>query len=460
MSYDAIIIGSGGGGSTCARALAEVGKKVLVIERGSWVERSPFNWDPEEVFAKARYVSPDTWQDSHGHPFQPQVHYGVGGATKFYGAALFRMPAERLEHWAPGMCQAMDPHYAQAERWYNVHEVPDAPVVARIRQALTEAGVTPVHAPVGVSERDCIGCHLCDGFPCPLHAKMDAETAAMRPALATGSVELITGVKITRLVYEGFLGAVTALEGETISGESWYLQVGRDTPVILAAGAVNSAALWLASGIPDVSGQAGRNLMLHVNQAVLAAGRDPIPPGFHKTLLVDQWQDMLGTVQMAGQPQAAMLRGESRLGELAPGMALREIAERSVCFWLITEDMPLYRNQVTVDGGKIRVAYEADHGAWRASEDLYRELRRLLPGMGFHAHLRKRMPLAAVAHQCGTLKLGTEPGSSVVRAEDCRAWSTGNLFVADASVFPRSSSVNPALTVMANALRVADVIAR
>jgi choline dehydrogenase-like flavoprotein len=87
-NYDVIIIGSGAGGGTLARSLAITGKRILILERGDWLKREALNWDPKAVFVDNRYISPDTWYGSDGKPFQPQVHYFVGGATKMYGAAL------------------------------------------------------------------------------------------------------------------------------------------------------------------------------------------------------------------------------------------------------------------------------------------------------------------------------------------------------------------------------------
>lgn len=465
--YDVIIIGSGAGGGTLARALADSGKRVLILERGERTAREPQNWDAREVFGNGRYVSADSWLDRNGTAFQPQAHYTVGGATKFYGAALLRMREHdftKVAHrggispaW-PVTLADFAPYYEQTEQWYHVQELPHAPVISNIAEDMYWRGWTPEHAPSAVhfgSGAPCIRCDTCDGFPCQVAAKGDAETCGIEPALATGNVTLLTGTRVTEILCTlagRACGVRTVLDGV-------HPRVYLAPVVVLAAGAVNSAALWLRSGIPDSSGQAGRNYMCHQSQAVLAVGKHRLPRDFHKTLAFFNYYERgpagypLGSVQMAGQPLPAMLRGESRLAQLVPGMALHEIAARSVVFWLISEDLPDRRNRVTVDAnGRITLAYTPNNPA--AAHGLYRALARELPHVGYPAHLPKTMPLSAVAHQCGTLRMAATPADGPVSPAG-EAWSTPGLFVADASVFVSSGAVNPALTVMAHALRVA-----
>lgn len=449
--YDVVIIGSGAGGGTAARYLAEHGKRVLVLERGDYLPREPQNWDTAQVFEHNRYGVTEQWEDRHGRLFTPGEHYNVGGKTKLYGAALFRLPERTLDRW-PVSASVMDAWYDLAERWYHVHTEPHAPVVQRISDVLSDAGYHPTPAPVGTIRKDCIGCHLCDGFPCPLHAKADAETCGIRPAIATGNVAVWTNCQVTGMIRHSGRGEITQLY-LVHEGQSRVLDT-TGIPVILAAGAVNSALLWQQSQVPDSSGMAGRNYMMHLSRAVLAMGREEIPPGFHKTLFCEV--DGFGTIQMAGQPQPSMLRGESVFAEIAPGVSLREIAKRSVTFWLMTEDHPMLGNTVSYSkDGRPKIDYMPAVGDRTTSHDLFKLFRAHLPAMGFHVHMPKTMGVSAVAHGCGTLRMSRAPSHGAVRAEDGRAWSTGNLYVADASVFPTSGDVNPALTIMANALRVA-----
>ena len=176
--YDVIIIGSGAGGGTLARQLAPSGKSVLILERGDWLKREAENWDVTSVFVKNRYISPETWYDRDGKAFQPQVHYFVGGATKMYGAALYRLREKdfgELRHYDgispawPITYEEMAPFYTRAEQMYHVHGLrgtdpteppssdpyPNAPVsneprIQELFDNLRTAGYHPFPAPCGI----------------------------------------------------------------------------------------------------------------------------------------------------------------------------------------------------------------------------------------------------------------------------------------------------------------------
>src|SRR5271167_1244491 len=232
--YDVIIIGTGAGGGTLARHLAPSGKRVLLLERGDWLPREPQNWSAADVFVDNRYVSPDTWYDGDGKPFQPQVHYCVGGATKLYGAALYRFRKEdfsELQHhggvspaW-PIKYEEMEPYYTKAEQLYQVHgargedpteppasgpypfpAVSHEPRIQKLSDDLVWSGYHPFHAPCGIilNEKNmpfstCVRCMDCDGFPCVVHAKSDAEVIAVRPALQYPNVTLLTNAHAVKL---------------------------------------------------------------------------------------------------------------------------------------------------------------------------------------------------------------------------------------------------------------------
>ena len=232
--YDVIIIGSGAGGGTLARRLAPTGKRILLLERGDWLPREPQNWLAEEVFVENRYVSADTWYDGDEKPFQPQIHYFVGGATKLFGAALYRLRErdfEELRHhdgispaWPIGYDE-MEPYYTRAEQLYHVHgargEDPTEPRMSadypfpavshepRIQQLADDfagAGLHPFHAPCGIMLDEanmpysaCVRCNDCDGFPCLVHAKSDAEVLGVRPALEHPNVTLLRNTQAVRL---------------------------------------------------------------------------------------------------------------------------------------------------------------------------------------------------------------------------------------------------------------------
>jgi choline dehydrogenase-like flavoprotein len=506
--YDVIIVGTGAGGGTLARHLAPSGKRILLLERGDWLPREPQNWLAQDVFVDNRYISDDTWYDDQGKAFQPQVHYFVGGATKLYGAALYRLREEdfgELQHhegvspaW-PITYDELEPYYSKAEQLYEVHgahgEDPTEPYTSapypfpavshepRIQQLaddLAAAGYHPFHAPCGIRLNEanmpysaCVRCQNCDGFPCAVHGKSDAEVLGVRPALEHANVELLTNTEAVKLETNADGTAVTGVvverggERETYSGDL----------VVLACGAANTAKLLLVSandkhpqGLANGSDQVGRNYMFHNSQAVLALSKDENPTVFQKTLGLNDFyfasdasEYPLGNIQMVGKSQAPMFRGE-KPGEtkLAPEWSLERVARHAVDFWLSTEDLPRPDNRVTVDGdGKLTLSYTSTND--RPKEELYGQLRSMLhklrmePDHLFHrfAYLKNEIPVAGCAHQAGTCRMGADATDSVVNP-DCRAHELDNLYVVDTSVFPSIGAVNPALTAMANSLRVGD----
>jgi choline dehydrogenase-like flavoprotein len=506
--YDVIVIGSGAGGGTLAHRLAPSGKQVLLLERGDWLPREPQNWSAADVFVDNRYVSPDTWYDAHGKTFQPQVHYFVGGATKLYGAALYRLRAEdfgELAHsdglspaWPVGYDE-FEPYYTQAEQLYQVHGArgedpteppasapyPFAPVsheprMQQLSDDLAAVGLHPFHAPCGVllDEQDplashCVRCGTCDGFPCLVHAKSDADVLAVRPALEHPNVTLLTRARAVMLE--------TNTTGTTVTGVVVERDGERETftadLVVVSAGAANSAALLLYSvspahpqGLANSSGQVGRNYMFHNSQAVLALSKEPNPTVFQKTLGIndfyfgsDDYEFPLGNIQMVGKSSADMYRGEKPLQtRLAPQWTLDQVARHAVDFWLSTEDLPRMENRVTLRrDGSIQLAYEPTNQV--PKQRLLQELKHLLKHTHLHEHhlvprhayLKNEIPVAGVAHQAGTCRFGLDPVTSVLDA-NCRTHDVDNLYVVDTSFFPSIGAVNPALTAMANALRVGD----
>jgi len=506
--YDVVIVGSGAGGGTLARRLAPSGKRILILERGDWLPREPENWSSEAVFVDGRYISPDTWYDGDGKAFQPQVHYFVGGATKLYGAALYRLRAEdfgELRHrdgvspaW-PLSYEEMEPYYTEAERLYEVHgargedpteppasapyphpPVSHEPRIQQLADDLAASGHHPFHAPCGImlDESDppysaCVRCAACDGFPCLVHAKSDAEVLGVRPALEHPNVELLTSARATKLTTDASGRRVI---GVTVERDGGHEAITADI-VVVSCGAANSAALLLASaserhpgGLANGSGQLGRNYMFHQSQAVLALSREENPTTYQKTLglndyyfATDEYEFPMGNIQMVGKSQGTMFRGEKPVETmLAPNWTLDGIARHAVDFWLSTEDLPRPENRVTLrDDGSIALAYTPTNQ--EPKERLYEKLKSMLGRLGMHedhliprhAYLKTEIPLAGVAHQAGTARFGADPASSVLNT-DCRAHELDNLYVVDTSFFPSIGAVNPALTAMANALRVGD----
>ena len=402
--YDVIVIGSGAGGGTLARHLAPSGKRVLLLERGDWLPREPQNWQAHDVFVDNRYVSEDTWYDDRDKAFQPQVHYCVGGATKLYGAALYRLREEDFGdlHHDDGLSPAwpieyaeMEPYYTLAEQRYEVHgargedptepsasapypfpAVSHEPRIQQLSDDLEAAGLRPFHAPCGIRlvESDmphshCVRCATCDGFPCLVHAKSDADVLGVRPALEHRNVTLVTNAEAVRLETSASRAAVTRVvvdrdgERETFTADL----------VVVSCGAANSARLLLASagdahpnGLANGSDQVGRNYMFHNSQAVLALSKEPNPTIFQKTLGLNDFyfgakdfEYPLGNIQMVGKSSPQMYRGEKPLQTtLAPTRTLNQIARHAVDFWLSTEDLPRIENRVTLRAdGTIQLNY-------------------------------------------------------------------------------------------------------
>jgi choline dehydrogenase-like flavoprotein len=504
--YDVVIIGTGAGGGTLAHALAGSGRSILLLERGDFLPREMDNWNPDPVFIQGKYISKDTWYDTEGKPFQPQVHYNVGGATKLYGAALYRLRPQdfgEMRH-IDGVSPAwpldyddFEPWYTQAEWLYQVHgnidEDPTAghhskpypwPAVsheARIQQLsdeLEKGGYHPFHAPCGIlldeanrAKSTCIRCAWCDGYPCLVHAKADAETIAVRPVLDRPNVTLLTGAEVIRLETDDTGRSVTGVIVNRDGGTEVY----SGDIVVVSAGAANSAKLLLNSanerhrqGLANGSDQVGRNYMFHNCKAVVALGKEPNDTVFQKTVGINdfyfgapdfEWP--AGNIQMVGKSNAEAMKGEEpKLTKLAPHFSLAEAAKHAIDFWLTTEDLPQPDNRVTVDeSGQVHLAYTSTND--READRLYDELKKILNRTGLAQHhvldknfyMHMDISVAGVAHQVGTCRFGTDPATSVLDV-NCKAHELDNLYVIDTSFFPSIGAVNPALTAMANALRV------
>lgn len=506
--WDVIIIGTGAGGGTLAHRLAATGKRILLLERGDFVPREQENWSPREVVAEGRYDCPETWTDSEGAEFRPGTHYFVGGNTKFYGAALFRMRAQdfdELKHHggvspAWPLCYAdFEPYYDQAEALYRVHgnrgedptepwasrefphpAVSHEPRIQKLHDDLVRIGQRPFHVPVGVAldERNplassCIRCGTCDGFPCLVNAKSDADVACVRPALERGNVELHTRTKVVRLETDAGGRSVSRVIAER---EGERIEYAADL-VVVAAGAINSAALLLRSasdrhvrGLGNRTGLVGRNYMCHLNTMLIALSKDRNPTRFHKTFALTDFyfgaEDFpypLGLIQLMGKAHAEVLAVGAPPG--TPKRILAALAERGIPFWLTSEDLPDPENHVALDAnGNVRLHYRPNN--LEGHERLARKVKELLARAGMNTkhllpanlYVGGRIPLAGVAHQCGTTRFGVDPQSSVLDL-DCKSHELDNLYVVDGGFFPSSSAVNPALTIIANALRVGDRLA-
>jgi len=497
MIYDIIIIGSGAGGGTLAHALAATGKKILIIERGDYLPREKENWEPNAVFGSNRYHTKEQWLDKEGKSFTPGMNYYVGGNTKVYGAALLRLREKdfgEVRHYGgispdwPLSYQDFQPYYLKAEKLYAVHgqrgedplEPPDPapyafppishePYIQQMHDQLIAQGLRPFHLPLGLllNEEDrekspCIRCDTCDGFPCLIHAKADAEVICVEPALKNSNITLMTNTQALRLVPDPSGKKIEAVEIEH-QGQKELLKADL---FISSCGTINSAALMLRSRLGN--DLVGRHYMFHNNSVMIAVSTTKNPTRYEKTLAINDFyfgaEDSslpLGHIQLLGNVKKEMLAAEAPI--YAPGFALDFIAKHAVGWWLTSEDLPDPDNRIRLSpSGQIIVDYTPNN--LEAHERLLKKHKEILSHLGKHSHvfpnkvyLSQQIPIAGCAHQTGTLRFGKDPQSSVLDLH-CKMHGIDNLYVVDGSFFPSIGAVNPTLTIIANALRVADLI--
>jgi choline dehydrogenase-like flavoprotein len=515
--YDVLVIGSGPGGATTAARVAETGRRVLLLERGGFLPRERDNWSSQAVFGDAKYTADETFYDRHDRPFQPELHYYVGGNSKVYGAALIRLlPGDFGEVRHPnGVAPAwplsygdLEPYYVRAEHLFWVHgrhgEDPFAgpssrdyryppvrhePRIQQLSDGLAELGLHPFHLPMGVQltqdedggaspDSRCIRCDRVDGFPCPVGAKADAEWAVIRPALAAHpNLTLMTSTTVERLLTDASGRCVTGVAATLPDGSA---HVFTADIVVLSAGAILSAVLLLKSandrhpaGLANSSDLVGRHYMRHNNLALIAFSREPNPTVFQKTLALndfygpgEHWEYPMGNIQMLGKSDDWQIKGAAPHGlGWAPSAPYGEVARHSIDFWLSSEDLPLAGSRVTLRrDGAIKLTLQPDNnteGLTRLRVTFQEMLSKLgMLEMTFvrSLYLHKSFAAAATAHQAGTARFGTDPATSVLDVH-CRAHDLDNLYVVDGSFMPSVGAVNPSLTIIANALRVGDHIA-
>lgn len=492
--FDIIIIGSGAGGGTMAHALAGSGARILLLERGGIVPQEPQNWDPVPVWKDKIYQTSERWLDERGEIFRPYTHYNVGGNTKFWGSVLFRLRREDFESlelmdgvspaW-PIRYETLAPYYDRAEALYQVHgavgdptdpprgpfphdAIPHASCMASLVERLQRMGLHPSALPLGLidpgEKGGCILCNTCNSFPCKIHRKSDAEVCCVEPAIAHPDVELWTHARAERL-YTNAAG--TAIEGVDVDRHGEIVRVNAPL-VIVSCGAVNSAALLLKStsdkhpnGLANSSGLVGRRYMAHL--ATMMQAFNPLKLNtdvFQKTVAVNDFylrgrhhRFPLGQIQAQGRTHGIMAK------VVVPAIPLWLYdwwVSHGVDWLVMSEDLPKTENRVTVTrDGRVQLHYQPNNV--RAHQELVVEMKRILRKLGFWLTITFNHGNKNTTHQCGTVVFGDDPRTSVLDPF-CRTHDVENLFVVDASFFPSSAAVNPALTIIAQALRVADHI--
>ena len=489
--YDIIIVGTGAGGGTLAQRLAPTGKRILILERGDRMALSEQNRANVDVFKKERYHAPEQWYDKDGEPFSPQTNYAVGGNTKIYSATLMRMRdrdftavkhQEGIAPEWPFQYTDLEPYYTAAEQLYQVHGDPQGdptepehsasypfaaidhePLMQPIVEGLSQQGLHPAPLPLSLTRQDD-------------DPTGDAEVFGINLALKHENVTLKTSAKVVSLH--------TDPSGQTIKGVQ--AEVG-DQPmlfssdiVVLACGAVNSAALLLDSandrhpqGLANSSDLVGRNLMKHQMTVIVEKASGTNSGEFPRSVSVNDfyWGNRdysypMGHIENSGGLLQDIIFAESPpllsvLAQILPGDRLKGLAVHSIGWWAQTGMLPDPKNRVRRQKGKLR--YEFEPNNFEAHDRLVYQWIEILKKLEMKVDSvksntlfpRGETPLSVVGYQLGTCRLGTDPATSVLDL-NCRTHDIDNLYVVDGSFFPSCPAVAPALTIMANALRVGD----
>ena len=491
--YDFIIIGSGAAGGTMASSLASGGHAVLLLERGQQMPLADQNVADVDLFRKDRYHPKEQWFGTDGDPFSPQTIYALGGNTKIWGGVLERL---RDQEWAGLALQAgqapgwglsqgdFEPWYDQAESLYRVHGQrgidPTEPAAARpydfaprtvepffeeLRLAFGRQGVRPYPLPLSWSES-------------AADPSGDAELFGVDLACASTSFVVRSGAEVRRLHVNPSGTEVRGVEA-LVDGQSWIF-MGHQ--VVLAAGAINSPAILLRSatdrhprGLANGSDQVGRNLMKLQLTSILQLATEPNSGRYPRSFAINDylWGDKnvsfpLGAIQNGGGVLQDALFAESPpvlslVTKLLPNFGLNQLASRSISWWAMSPVLPDPHNRVSLRGDRIQITYQPNN---REAHDrlVYRwidTLKAVEADPECHVvkeaptHPRGEAPLSAIGYSCGTCRMGDNPATSVVDLQG-RSHELANLTIADASVFPACPAMGFGLTVIANALRIAE----
>jgi choline dehydrogenase-like flavoprotein len=469
----AIIIGSGAGGAAAAFQLAEAGCRVLIFEKGTALPTDGSTQDAHIVLREGRFSNREAWSDCHGKPFVPGEFYNLGGKTKWYGAALLRFaPEEFAEKTAyqyrgwPFAYGELEPYYEQAEALLGVRQFEIEPDTQRIVAALKRVAPAwrSLPMPLGLSRNIIDDPHEAtrfDGFASAHGLKSDAETCLIGRIRDKPNVQIVTGMAVKSLLGDDhephrITGVIT--ENGTVH---------RARSVLLAAGALSSprilqrylAEAGLDGKLPSPA-SIGGNYKCHLLTAVVALTPSRKRDLLRKTVVLTHDDFPHSSVQPLGATDGEIVATE--LPASAPRWAANLIGDRACGFFLQTEDGSHPDNSVTIANGAGRPRLDYDRNRIALSRDEHlRFVRAFRSGLSRAGMIPivKPVPLSGTAHACGTLIAGNDPANSAVDSHG-RVHGMENLYVADGSALPRSSRVNPALTIYAWALRVADKLAQ
>jgi choline dehydrogenase-like flavoprotein len=469
MKYDAIIIGSGAGGSAAAYHLTQTGKRVLLIERGLSLPKDGSTLDATQVVRQGKFLAREPWRDRCGRQVVPEEHFNLGGKTKWYGAALLRFAPAEFAADASHQCRGwpiayddLEPFYEEAENLLGVRRFPMETDMRRLAEglqrqdALWQTQPMPLGLSADILKHAYEAAHF-DAYASVLGLKADAENRFLDRVRDRSNLRILTGRQVMRLLSAD--GEPTCISGVVCNDGSRF-EAGA---VLLAAGALHSPRLLqtymestgLSHRLPAYR-QVGRNYKAHVLTAILALSHRKVRDVLCKTALLMSDRFAHSSLQTLGGGLAADII-RAQMPAFIPKRLSDIVGNRVYGLFLQTEDGSHPDNRVVVEPGMSpRLDYDVDRlpGAAEEHRRFVRALQSQLIRLGYFP-LTKAIPLAGTAHACGTLIAGHNPQTSVVDAAG-KVHGMANLYVVDGSILPRSSRVNPALTIYAWALRVAQ----
>ncbi len=471
--YDALVIGSGAGGAAAAYRLALGGLRVALLEKGGLLPTDGSTLDIRRVVHAGEFLSREPWMDGRGRPLIPEEHFNVGGKTKWYGAALLRFAAHEFlpdaAHGCPGWplgASELAPYYEEAEGLLGVRTFGCEPDLARILARLQRRGSPwqaqpmPLGLAADITTYPVEAAHF-DGFASVRNLKGEAEQSILARMRTRENFTLLVNAEVTALLASAHsphaIGGVRLVDGRVL----------RAPRVLLAAGALHSPRLFArylkASGLePQLPAAAhvGRNLKLHLLTAMVALSHRMQSDLIRKTMMLTHERFAHSSVQPLGFDGELIA---TLFPKLLPAALRRQLGTRAYGFFLQTEDGSDRRNRIS-EGAGAHATPVLDYderrllAAAREHRRFAAALQRALAGAGL-ASFTQRIGLKGTAHACGSLVCGHSPADSVVDAAGLVHGMQG-LYVVDGSVLPRSSRVNPSLTIYAWGLRVGDLVAR
>lgn len=470
--YDVIVVGSGAGGSAVAYQLTQANKQVLLLEKGSHLPRDGSTLDVKSVFSEGRFKNKDEWSDRHGKVFVPDEYYNVGGKTKWYGAALLRMAPHEFMADVEFQCRGwpityadLAPYYEAAEKLLHVSNFANEPELTKLIAKICEAdeGWKAESLPLGLKHEildDPEEAKHFDGFASASGYKSDAEWNLLAPISGAASFTLVTNSEVVNLLTDSSdpltVRGVICQNGKTYCADSVVLAAGAmSTPRILQSHFIKNK---MAAALPCAT-NVGAYFKFHLNTALLAFSPFQRHDVMRKTAIFFNDQFPHSTVQCLGWMDGEMLA--TQLPAAIPRFVTRAAGERAVGFFVTTEDGCHVDNRITqsVAGRRPTMDYDPDRIPASVAEhdavvSAFTHALRHAKMIGVDRY----MGLAGTAHALGSTVAGDSPTNSVV--DSCgKLHGMENLYVADGGVLPRSSRVNPALTIYAWGLRLGDYLA-